>query len=88
MNPLEWKREHQLALLCAIGLGLALGTSVGIWQVDTCCGRLRVHLWCQGPGDRFCTDFVPVYWLLVGLWGALGGFICALLVYIRQLLRA
>jgi hypothetical protein len=34
MNPLFWKREHKLALLCATALGLMLGCLIGVWRSD------------------------------------------------------
>jgi hypothetical protein len=34
MNPLNWKREHQIALLCASGLGALFGFIFAIQHVS------------------------------------------------------
>ena len=36
MNPLEWKREHQIALLCAIALGCLAGLIIGAIPIFLC----------------------------------------------------
>jgi hypothetical protein len=93
MNPLYWKREHQIALLCAIALGCFFGMVVGVWAESGTAYTTHWMLYCAGAADyragRWynCTSMTPVYWVLIGLWAAFGGFICAILVYIRQLLR-
>jgi hypothetical protein len=74
MNPLDWKREHQIAFFCAAALGCLVGIIAGILMLNL---------------SRFQRlDWVPLeYWLLLALWAALGAIICAAVVYIRQLLR-
>jgi hypothetical protein len=34
MNPLHWKRDHQIAFLGAAVLGACIGTFVGVRQVE------------------------------------------------------
>lgn len=90
MNPLTWKREHQIALACAIALGLFVGVIAGLRIVDY--GNYSSwYFWCVHRGLQHCTygySWYPGYWLLVGVWGVIGGLIAAALVYIWQLLRA
>jgi hypothetical protein len=91
MNPLRWKREHQVALICAIILGAFCGFTFGIWSTDpyqtmnlviipdSYPSGSMVHDWCCKIHSR----------LLFGpLWGLFGAGLAAALVYIRQLLRA
>ena len=87
MNPLQWKREHQLALLSAAALGLIIGVTVGLHQVNPYGVRVAWKLWCTGSWGG-CTYFRPGYWLAVAAWAAFGGAIGAALIFIRQLLRA
>ena len=71
MNPLAWRREHQLALLLGTVLGIALGLLVG-------CALNNIHLaalqqWvAAGHGVR---------------WALLGAFFGAGVIYIQRLLR-
>jgi|HubBroStandDraft_1064217.scaffolds.fasta_scaffold100443_3 hypothetical protein len=94
MNPLDWKREHQLALLCAVALGCFFGAIVGFRVVGDVGYSTHWMLYCAFGTDyragRWynCTYLTPGYWLLIALLAALGGFICAILIYIWQLLRA
>jgi hypothetical protein len=93
MNPLQWKREHKIALLCAIGLGLFIGAIVGFvevrssgfssWPVGLC---HYTDEW--GWRGDWCFFVHPAYWLAVGCWSASGAAVCGMMVYIRQLLRA
>ena len=74
MNPLNWKREHQIAFLCAAALGCLLGLVAGFQWVR--------------PNGHFEINYLPLgYWLLLMFWATLGGLIGAAVIYIRQLLR-
>jgi hypothetical protein len=75
MNPLQWKREHQIALVCAFVLGAILGWMLGL-RLTTAHFAAYLDRW------RYVR-----YWAAVGSWGLFGGAIGAVLVYIRQLLR-
>lgn len=75
MNPLWWKREHQIALAAAAALGLVIGLTWGLHHVHY---RMFPDFW-RSDGT---------YWLSVGAWGLFGGAIGAAFVYIRQLLRS
>jgi H+/Cl- antiporter ClcA len=86
MNPLEWKREHQIALLCAIALGCFSGFIVGLLVLDSHTRFRWGALWCEWQYS--CVYFLNGYWLRVLSCSILGGVSGATLVYIRQLLRA
>ena len=77
MNPREWKREHQIALLCAVALGIIVGTVIGL-------NRVHAPGWCPVNWTKCSAG----YWLAVAAWAAFGGAIGAALIFIRQLLRA
>jgi len=90
MNPREWKREHQIALLIAVVLGLVIGTVVGLYQVDLRnlpynWRTVSWKFWCEGDWD--CIYFHPLYWLAVAARAVLGGAVGAAIIFIRQLLR-
>jgi hypothetical protein len=87
MNPLTWKREHQIAFLCAIALGCLVGIIAGTLMIQPR-GRFEFGVLCSGGEYGPCGIYVPLgYLLLLALWAALGGLIGAVVVYIRQLLR-
>ena len=47
MNPLHWKREHQIAFLGAVAFGACVGIFAGIQQVEPSANPywLSVGLW-------------------------------------------
>lgn len=47
MNPLRWKREHQIAFLGAAAFGACIGIFGGVQQVEPSASAywLRVALW-------------------------------------------
>lgn len=78
MNPLEWKREHQIALGLAAIIGLGLGEIIGFAL--------------NGHGDRFVTWVEQSFWYHYStfggfMWGILGALIGAAIVYVVQLMR-
>jgi hypothetical protein len=85
MNPLKWKREHQVALFCAVVLGCLAGLILGLREIKPYGHGRWIELYCSFGS---CTYLLDGYWLLVILWAGLGGIIGATVVYIRQLLRA
>src|SRR5260370_39068572 len=82
MNPLQWKREHQIAFLCAVGLGCLIGMLVGLRQVSPSGHSTFGALWCEGRYS--CVYLINTYWLLVIMWSAIGGIVGAGAVYIQQ----
>jgi hypothetical protein len=84
MNPLLWKREHQLALLCAAVLGLIFGCLIGIWRSDPFSHWAIEYVKANG-GLGWIV--IPHSVLFVPLWSIFGAVAAAALVYIRQLLR-
>lgn len=83
MNPLRWKREHQLAL---IGSGV-LGGILGVLLFTAVLARSYYSdLWC-GYGYYGYACWLSGFWLRVALWMIFGAFVGAAAVYIRQLLR-
>jgi hypothetical protein len=97
MNPLEWKREHKLALAVALFLGAFVGVLAAMREVEP-----YGHVWAY---SHFVADAVGLisphaagwaynrirfdyYWVIIALWGLVGAAVAGALVYIRQLLRA
>ena len=85
MNPLAWKREHQIALVCAIALGCLIGMIFGVFVTPRYVSFRWGKLWCDYSYN--CTYFLQGYWLLIVLWTFIGGLVGCGLVYVRQLLR-
>lgn len=78
MNPLGWKREHQVALGAAALLGLALGLAFGYARDG--------HL--GGFWDWFTTAINPNYPTYTGIgWGAFGAAAATAAVYMAGLMR-
>jgi hypothetical protein len=86
MNPLEWKREHQIALACAAAIGGVAGLIFGLARTNAYDYSTWGKLWCER--EYSCIYLLNGYWLKVIFWTALGGSIGAALIYIRQLLRS
>jgi len=78
VNPLAWKREHQLALglagLIGIGLGIVLGYLVYAtgWGSDS----VSFGYWLNKP-----------MWSGALWWGLFGGVIGAVVIYMIRLMR-
>jgi hypothetical protein len=85
MNPLLWKCEHQIALVCTIAVGFVFGVLIGFQQTGYSSFRWGA-LYCE-HGYYSCVYLLNGYWIQVFSWGVLGGLIGATFVYIRQLLR-
>lgn len=86
MNPLQWKREHRLALAIAIGLGAAIAAITAFAVLNPADYRGTLALYCEWQ-DRYCTYFRAGYWFVALIWATLGAAAAGTLVYIRQLLR-
>ena len=84
MNPLRWKREHQLALVSSALLGGIIG---GLLFVLVLAESYYPPLWC-GFGSHGWACWVNGYAVRVIVWLALGALVGPAMVYIRQLLRA
>jgi hypothetical protein len=83
----SWKREHQIALACAIAIGLFFGFIAGLYVIEPY-GYSTWRFGCSQYGTN-CTYYIhPGYWLAVSFWGLVDGVIAAALVYISQLLRS
>ena len=85
MNPFEWKREHQIALICAVGVGCVVGVILGAFVTPSYVSFRWGRLWCDYGYS--CVYFLQGYWLLILFWTMLGGVVGGAVVYIRQLLR-
>lgn len=89
MNPLRWKREHRLAMLCALALGGFFGVIFGVRHIDPVGWNEWPFLCGSGFYAQSCSFYVsPGYWSLVALWAAIGATISGLIVYIQQLMRS
>jgi hypothetical protein len=71
MNPLTWRREHQVALLLGIALGIVAGLVVGYFHHDIHIATLQQ--WILG-------------WSSIR-WAVLGALFGAGLIYVQRLLR-
>jgi len=86
LDPRLWKREHQVALACAVALGVSIGLVCGIQLTDTYTGFRWGALYCP-HGEYSCSYLLTGYRLAIIEWMTGGGIAGAALVYIRQLLR-
>jgi len=78
MKPIEWKREHQIALGAAILVGFALGLAFGYTR-----DRHFGGFW-----DWFTTALNPNYPGYTGTgWGVFGAIVGAVVIYMVQLMR-
>ncbi len=81
LNPLRWKREHQVALICAVGLGVFIGVLCGAMLVDQ--NPLAHRVWL-GRSWRY----LDLYWLYVLAWGAIGAIVGGTVIYIHRLAQS
>ncbi len=86
MNPLLWKREHQIALICAVAVGTLVGLTVGVSATPDYVSFRWGRLWCDFSYS--CVYLLQGYWLLIGFWAALGAVVGGTPVYVWQLLRS
>lgn len=84
MNPLRWRREHQLAFVSSALLGSSIG---GLLFILVLAETYYPPLWC-GFGSHGWTCWVNGYVVRVMMWVTLGALVGLAIVYIRQLLRA
>jgi hypothetical protein len=84
MNPLHWKREHQMALLSACAFGAVVGALLFILILAN---SYYSPVWC-GYGNYGYTCWLSGFWVRVVMWTVLGALAGMAVVYIRQLLWA
>ena len=48
MNPLHWKREHQIAFLVAAVVGAVMGVYIGLRQVEPATNLYWLHVGIWG----------------------------------------
>jgi hypothetical protein len=104
MNPLNWRREHQVALLLGGVIGIAMGLLIG-YMYDTLWSMYDGILTAMGnmiaAGKSAATANAPVnppnlpraagQWLGSGSsfrWGVCGALVGGAILYTRQLLHA
>ncbi len=78
MNPLQWKKEHQVALVLAVVVGTALGVVLGYLVYATgrgAAGGIRWSYWINSP-----LGYGGLW------WGAFGALVGGALVYLKILL--
>lgn len=75
MNPLQWRSEHQVALLLGVVVGIALGFFAGYIHHDIRIDNTAAfsNYFTRGSAFR---------------WGIFGALIGGTIIYIRQLLHA
>ena len=74
MNPLQWRSEHQVALLLGVVVGIALGFVAGYMHHD-------IRIDNTAAFSNYLTKGSALRW---GVFGALIG---GTIIYIRQLLH-
>ena len=85
MNPLEWKREHQIALAGALAVGCLIGMIFGFFVTPTYVSFRWGAIWCERT--YYCIYLLQGYWLLICFWTSLGGIVGASIIYMVQLMR-
>jgi hypothetical protein len=85
MNPLEWKREHQVALLLCAGIGLIFGFVFGLYTVR----KYGYQYEWATLGVATFSDLTAdiLYWCAVGILAVFGALIGAAVIYSVQLMR-
>ena len=73
MNPLNWRRPHQMALLLGAVLGIALGFITGYMHENVHYANPTFSLYLTG-GSAF-------------RWGLFGAIVGATVIYIQQLMH-
>ena len=74
MNPLQWRREHQVALLLGVVVGIALGFVTGYMHHN-------IHFENAGQFSSYLTGGSALR------WGVLGALLGGTIIYMRQLLH-
>lgn len=88
MNPLTWKREHQIALGLAVGVGITVGVIVGYMVYAAGSGAGGASSFGYWFESSFRLKYRSFGFRRPGIWwGLTGGLIGAALIYIRLLSR-
>jgi hypothetical protein len=87
LDPRHWKKEHQVALACAVAFGAVVGLIFGVQLTEDYTGFRWGALYCPN-GNWSCSYLLTGYRLRIMEWMTVGGIVGAVLVYIRQLLKA
>jgi len=88
MNPLEWKREHKLALAAAAALGAFIGTIVMSQTIRGCAGSYTGSLQYYPIFGIDWPAFLGACWFSIIIWPIIGAAIGAAAIYIWQLMRS
>lgn len=86
MNPLNWRREHQVALLLGGAIGIATGLVVG-YMFESYWSLFAVLATAGSSGPPRTVET----WLGSGSsfrWGVFGALLGGAIIYTRQLLHA
>ncbi len=88
MNPLRWRREHQIALAIAAALGGIACVVIGyfVYSVGLGDGAEDFGNWVQAPFSFFLYQY-PVYDFASAEWFTFGAIIGGAVVYVGRLLR-
>jgi len=87
MNPLDWRPEHQVALLLGVVIGIVIGLAGG-FMYDGIHGALAPTVGDASFHDKTAAGIM--LWLGTGSalrWGVFGAFVGGAIIYTRQLLH-
>jgi hypothetical protein len=88
MNPLDWKREHQAALLIAAALGAFIFTTLMFHNISGCAGSFIGSTYYYPVFGIDWGPFLARCWFQILIWPFVGAISGAAVIYIRQLMRA
>jgi hypothetical protein len=87
MNPLDWKREHQIALLVAATLGGFIFTTMMSHNISSCAGGFIGSAYYYPIFGIDWGPFLARCWFQLLVWPVSGAVSGAAFIYIRQLMR-
>lgn len=87
MNPLNWKFEHQVALMICAGVGFVFGFMFGLHEVSRSASAYSLGCDYNAPTGAFACHSIDFYWAVVAMIGVFGAFIGAAIIYAAQLMR-
>jgi len=91
MDPLNWRREHQVALLLGVAIGIAIGLLIGYMYDGLWSMFVGIRVAMSATAGNVPPAKAVAAWLGTGSsfrWGAFGALVGGAAIYTRQLLHA